>query len=150
MHQCTVEQVFVGNGSDEILALCTRAFVEDDGSIGYFTPSYSLYPVLTDIRKARRNPVPLNTGFSWNMPADYRASLFFITNPNAPTSLLFDHNTVGNFCHDFDGVVVIDEAYVDFATTNCMDLALRSGNANTLVMRTLSKSFSLAGLRLAM
>jgi len=51
IHGCTAEQVFIGNGSDEILALCTRAFVENDGSVGYFVPSYSLYPVLADIRR---------------------------------------------------------------------------------------------------
>ncbi len=147
IHGCSPQQVFVGNGSDEILALCTRAFVEDTGSIGYFEPSYSLYPVLAAIRKADKRPVGLTDDFRWQMPARYQASLFFLTNPNAPTSLLFDFATVGAFCKRFDGVVLIDEAYADFARCTCMELALRPGNANTLVMRTLSKAFSLAGLR---
>lgn len=147
IHGCTAEQVFIGNGSDEILALCTRAFVENDGSVGYFVPSYSLYPVLADIRGVTRRPVALGSGFTWRAPADDAASLFFITNPNAPTSLLHDKASVAAFCRTFRGVVLIDEAYGDFADDTCMDLALAADNANTLVMRTFSKSFSLAGLR---
>jgi histidinol-phosphate aminotransferase len=146
-HGCSASQVFVGNGSDEILALCTRAFVENNGSIGYFVPSYSLYPVLAEIRGVERRPVALNPDFTWRMPDGFGASLFFMTNPNAPTSMMHDKVTVTAFCKAFDGVVLIDEAYGDFADTNCLDLALAAGNANTLVMRTFSKSFSLAGLR---
>ena len=147
IHDCNINQVFIGNGSDEILALCTRAFVENNGSIGYFEPSYSLYPVLADIRGVERRSVKLDANFGWQMPGNYTASLFYITNPNAPTSMMHDKETVAAFCKSFDGAVLIDEAYGDFADTNCMDLALAEGNANTLVMRTFSKSFSLAGLR---
>ena len=147
IHGCAVQQIFIGNGSDEILALCTRAFVENDGSVGYFVPSYSLYPVLADIRGAERRPVALGADFTWRMAADYEASLFLMTNPNAPTSMLHDKAAVAAFCRAFRGAVLIDEAYGDFADAGCMDLALAEGNANTLVMRTLSKSFSLAGLR---
>ena len=147
IHSCSVNQIFVGNGSDEILALCSRAFVENDGSIGYFVPSYSLYPVLTDIRGVEKRPVKLNPDFTWNMPADYTADLFFITNPNAPTSMLHGKDVVAQFCSSFAGVVLVDEAYGDFADDDCMDLAIAECNCNTLVMRTLSKSFSLAGSR---
>ena len=144
---CSADQVFVGNGSDEILALCTRAFVENDGSVGYFDPSYSLYPVLTDIRGVEKRPAELKKDFTWQMSDDYAADLFFMTNPNAPTSMRFSKDNVKNFCAGFDGVVLVDEAYGDFADENCMDLAVAPGNKNTLVMRTLSKSFSLAGIR---
>jgi histidinol-phosphate aminotransferase len=65
LHGVTVEQVFAGNGSDEILALCTRAFVEDDGSIGYFMPSYSLYPVLAAIRNVPGVACELTESFEW-------------------------------------------------------------------------------------
>jgi histidinol-phosphate aminotransferase len=147
IHGCNVNQVFIGNGSDEILALCTRAFVENDGSIGYFDPSYSLYPVLADIRGVERRPVKLDANFNWQMPSNYTASLFYITNPNAPTSMMHDKTVVATFCKSFKNVVLIDEAYGDFADSNCMDLALVPENNNTLVMRTFSKSFSLAGLR---
>ena len=148
MHGCCVGQVFVGNGSDEILALVTRAFVENNGSIGYFEPSYSLYPVLADIRGVEKRPVDLGPDFTWRMPAGFRASLFLLTTPNAPTAMQYDRGALTAFCRAFDGVVLLDEAYVDFAADNFMDLALAASNANTLVMRTLSKSFSLAGLRL--
>lgn len=148
IHECAVEQVFVGNGSDEILALCTRAFVENEGSIGYFEPSYSLYPVLADIRGVVKRPIQLDNNFGWVLPEGYSASLFLITNPNAPTSMSHEKHQVALLCDKVEGVVLIDEAYVDFADENCMSLALAATNRNTLVMRTLSKSFSLAGLRL--
>jgi len=145
LHDCEVDQIFVGNGSDEILALCTRAFVEDNGTIGCFDPSYSLYPVLADIRSVSIKPVELTSDFAWQMPENYKASLFYLTNPNAPTSLAFPKSTVRAFCEKFSGVVLIDEAYADFAGENCMDLAGRL--SNVLVCRTFSKSYSLAGIR---
>lgn len=147
IHGCRTRQIFIGNGSDEILALCTRAFVENDGSVGYFVPSYSLYPVLAEIRGVEQRPVALNADFTWRMPEAYGASLFMMTNPNAPTSMAHDKEAVAAFCRSFGGVVLIDEAYGDFADTDCLDLALAGANSNTLVMRTFSKSFSLAGLR---
>ena len=145
LHGCADSQVFVANGSDEALALCTRAFVENDGSIGYFSPSYSLYPVLADIRGAVRKPVELGEKFGWRMPRGYRASLFFLTTPSAPSGIRYPRNTVEEFCRTFPGVVVLDEAYVDFAEDNYMDMALNMDNV--LVARSMSKSFSLAGLR---
>ena len=145
LHGVAPDRIFVGNGSDEILALASRAFVEDDGSIGYFNPSYSLYPVLAAIRQVEARPVELGPAFEWRMPRAYRCSLFYMANPNAPTSVRYPHDTVARFCRDVPGVVLIDEAYVDFAREHCMDLARRL--PNVLVMRTLSKSFSLAGLR---
>lgn len=153
LHGCGADRVFVGNGSDEILALCTRAFVENDGGIGYFDPSYSLYPVLTDSRGVERRPVELEEGMRWpvgddnvwRMPGDYACSLFFFTNPNAPTSLLCPSAAVRTFCESMDGVVLLDEAYVDFSREHNMALALERDNV--LVSRSLSKSYSLAGLR---
>jgi histidinol-phosphate aminotransferase len=146
LHGCGIENVFVGNGSDEVLALCIRTFVEREGSVGYFDPSYSLYPVLADIEDVEKRPVALTPEFGWQMPKEYDASLFFLTNPSAPTSLKYNRSDVESFVKDFDGVVLIDEAYADFANENCMDLALE--NSNVLVARTLSKSYSLAGIRL--
>jgi histidinol-phosphate aminotransferase len=145
LHGCRVENTFAGNGSDEVLALCTRAFTENGGSIGYFEPSYSLYPVLADIRDVRRCPVALGEGFTWRTPPADGCGLFFLTNPNAPTGMAFPKPAIDAFCAAFKGVVLIDEAYADFARENCMDLALR--HDNVLVSRTLSKSYALAGLR---
>ena len=153
LHGCGVDQVVVGNGSDEVLALCTRAFVEDSGVVGYFDPSYSLYPVLADIRAVARQPVALDADFGWpaaagpclGLPEPGAGSIFFLTNPNAPTALAFPRDRIERFCRAFGGVVVIDEAYVDFADGDCVDLALHL--PNVLVCRTLSKSYSLAGVR---
>ncbi|HAS81882.1 MAG TPA: histidinol-phosphate transaminase, partial [Verrucomicrobia bacterium] len=142
LHGCRLEHTFAGNGSDEVLALCTRAFIENDGCIGYFDPSYSLYPVLADIRDVRKMPVVLGPEFSWRTPPSAGCGLFFLTNPNAPTGMRFDKRDIEAFCATFKGVVLIDEAYVDFACDDCMDLALRYDNV--LVSRTLSKSYALA------
>lgn len=146
LHGCEVENVFAGNGSDEVLALCIRAFVERNGSVGYFNPSYSLYPILADIEDVEKRPVPLNSAFGWAMPDDYDASLFFLTHPNAPTSLSYGKAQIEQFVKKFKGVVLIDEAYADFADYNCMELAVQYDHV--LVARTLSKSYSLAGIRL--
>lgn len=145
LHGVGVDQVFVGNGSDEILALCTRAYVEDEGTIGYFSPSYSLYPVLSAIRNVRGVACALTDSFEWPEQDPAPASLFFLANPNAPTSRLFPIEKVRQFCQTFPGVVLVDEAYVDFAGENCMEVAKTL--PNVLVMRTLSKSYSLAGIR---
>ncbi len=145
LHNCLPEQVFCANGSDEILALATRAFVEDRGKIGCFEPSYSLYPVLAKIRGVACELLELGSDFAWRMPREFSCSLFFLTNPNAPTGLLFDKKRIRAFCRRFKGVVALDEAYVDFASADCMDIALEM--PNVLALRTLSKSYSLAGLR---
>lgn len=146
-HGCSTAQVIVGNGSDELLSLCARAFVPPDGAIGYFEPSYSLYPVLADSADVARCPVALSSDFTWQSPAGCGAALFFLANPNAPTGMAFARGQIEAFCRAFEGAVVIDEAYADFADDNCLSLALAPDLGNALVLRTLSKSFSLAGLR---
>jgi len=151
LHRCSPDQVFIGNGSDEILALCSRAFVEDNSRICFFEPSYSLYPVLARIRNVKNRIITLGNNFSWPerrllISAGSISGLFYMTNPNAPAGILYPKKEVARFCRIFKGVVVLDEAYVDFARSNCIDLALKL--KNTLVLRTLSKSYALAGLRI--
>ena len=145
------ERVFVGNGSDEILTLAAKAFVEDDEAIGSLDPSYSLYRTLAAIRNVPFVPSPLSDDFTWQKPvleADgKKVSLFLLTNPNAPTGTVTPKETISAFAGKFKGVVIVDEAYVDFAKTNCVSLATDAKNRNLIVMRTFSKSFSLAGLR---
>lgn len=148
IHGTTPERVFVGNGSDEVLTLAARAFVDDGEAIGAFDPSYSLYRTLAAIRNVPFVPSPLADGFAWAAPATDGVALFLLTNPNAPTSLRHPTERIAAFARDFPGVVLVDEAYVDFADGDCMALAAAPDNANVVVMRTLSKSFSLAGLRL--
>ena len=137
------ENVFVGNGSDEILALSAKAFVENDETIGSLDPSYSLYKTLAAIRDVEwvgHSPMS-------GEPTPKGMSLFLWTNPNAPTGELAEPKAIAAFARRFKGVVIVDEAYADFARENCMSLATAEGNRNVIVMRTFSKSFSLAGLR---
>jgi histidinol-phosphate aminotransferase len=141
-----IENVFVGNGSDEVLAIAARTFVEDDESIGSLDPSYSLYKTLAAIRNVPwvgydESTMKLLEG------KDHSTSLFLWTNPNAPTGILTPKSRIASFARKFRGVVIVDEAYADFACENCMSLAVKRSNANLIVMRTFSKSYSLAGLR---
>lgn len=148
IHSTTPERVFIGNGSDEILALATRAFVEDSGTIGSFNPSYSLYKTLAAIRNVKFKTTELPGDFSWTEPDASDTDLFLLTNPNAPTSVRYPDEKIATFAKKYSGVLIIDEAYADFSLKTCMPIATASGNDSTIVMRTLSKSFSLAGLRL--
>lgn len=133
----TPARVFVGNGSDEVLSIAARAFVEDDETIGSLDPSYSLYKTLAAIRNVK-----------WVGASTRRnTSLFLWTNPNAPTGEFAEPSEIAAFAKKFPGVVIIDEAYADFSRTNCMALATAKRNRNVIVMRTFSKSYSLAGLR---
>ena len=145
-------RIFIGNGSDEILTLAAKAFVEDCEAIGSLDPSYSLYRTLADIRNVPFVPTPLGPDFSWNgkiaTQAQNTVSLFLLTNPNAPTGTFTDASTIAKCAKRFRGVIVVDEAYADFAKGNCVPIATGKDNRNVIVMRTLSKSFSLAGLRL--
>jgi len=136
-----LENVFVGNGSDEVLAVAARAFVEDDEHIGSLDPSYSLYKTLAAIRGVRWEGLEGSGGLS------KKCSLFLLTNPNAPTGEFRRPKEIAAFAKGFKGVVIVDEAYADFARDNCMRLAVRKENRNLMVMRTFSKSYSLAGLR---
>ena len=139
------ERVFVGNGSDEILAVAAKAFVENDEKIGSLDPSYSLYKTLAAIRDVEWSGTPVSA------PGARRAapgtSLFLWTNPNAPTGVLTPKEEIAAFAKTFKGVVIVDEAYADFARWNCLELATAKDNRNVIVMRTFSKSYSLAGLR---
>ena len=145
MVKAKAENIFVGNGSDEILALSAKAFVENDEVIGSLDPSYSLYKTLAAIRDVEWR------GFGGledvKGEAAKKLSLFLLTNPNAPTGVLKPRAEVAAFAKRFKGVLIVDEAYADFARENCMPLATGEGNRNIIVMRTFSKSFSLAGLR---
>ena len=161
LHGCQPENILVGNGSDEVLALATRAFTEPKrkaesgkrnnakATVQYFTPSYSLYPVLADIHGAAKNPVALKPDFS--MPSvpelrrggkwDFHAALTFITTPNAPGGRGYPPAALEKLCRAQKGVVILDEAYVDFANENAANLALIF--PHVLVARTFSKAYSL-------
>ena len=146
----TPEHVFVGTGSDEILSLMARAFVEDDESIGSLDPSYSLYRTLAAIRNVKWRGSPAaaaKSGAALAKSLHPSTSLFFWTNPNAPTGEFAEPEEIAAFAKAFRGVTVVDEAYADFARGNCLALAAAPRNRSLIVMRTFSKSYSLAGLR---
>ena len=165
LHGCGPENIIIGNGSDEVLALAVRAFVEPSRKPGvggqkseckvqYFHPSYSLYPVLADIHGAARNPVSLSPNFT--VPTitelkkggawDFNAALTFVTTPNAPSGCGYATAELEKLCRAMKGVVVLDEAYVDFARENAMKLALK--HPHVLVARTFSKAYSLCFQRI--
>ena len=149
------ENIFIGNGSDEVLALAAKAFVENDERIGSLDPSYSLYKTLAAIRDVQWTGVDFRCrrtkeGRPSTVDLDLSSrpiSLFLWTNPNAPTGTLADPKAIAAFARKFRGIVLVDEAYADFARANCMRLATAKANRNVIVMRTFSKSYSLAGLR---
>lgn len=149
----TPDRVFVGNGSAEILALASRVFVENDESIGSLDPSYTLYKALAaihDVKWVGVGRAADDAQRARSALAECRRSnisLFLWTNPNAPTGEFVEPETIAAFAEKFKGVVLVDEAYADFARGNCMSLATAKRNRNVIVMRTFSKSYSLAGLR---
>jgi len=166
-HKCNAENIIVGNGSDELLALATRAFVDPatDGAhrvasgrpagklskstIQYFAPSYSLYPILASIHGARANPVALRKDFALPSVADLRlgkvwnfhAALTYITTPNAPSGRGYPTTELETVCRAQNGIIILDEAYVDFAAENALELALKY--PHVIVSRTFSKAYSL-------
>jgi histidinol-phosphate aminotransferase len=158
LHGCETRQIIVGNGSDELLALAVRSFVEPAGDPGaadsastvqFFSPSYSLYPVLAASHGASVRSVPLGEGFS--LPSvgalrksgqfDFRAALTFVTTPNAPSGAGYTREALRRLVEATKGVVVLDEAYVDFAEEDALQLAL--DYPHVLVSRTFSKAYSL-------
>ncbi|HSY10530.1 MAG TPA: histidinol-phosphate transaminase [Candidatus Dormibacteraeota bacterium] len=156
LHGCRADNIVVGNGSDELLALATRAFVEPEqnsklakATVQYFTPSYSLYPVLADIHGARKNPVQLRPDFGLPDVAELKrvkiwkfdAALTFVTTPNAPSGLGYKTSELEKLCRAQKGVMILDEAYVDFAKENALKLALKF--PHVIVARTFSKAYSL-------
>jgi histidinol-phosphate aminotransferase len=142
------EEVLCASGSDELLRLAVTAFVAEGDALAYPTPTYSLYPVLAEIQGARAIEIPSPDDFS--LPADAlakaKARLLFICNPNAPTGVWTRPEVIADLADRAKGVVVVDEAYADFAPASALE-AVR-GKPNVLVLRTLSKSYSLAGIRL--
>jgi histidinol-phosphate aminotransferase len=121
--------------------------------VQYFSPSYSLYPVLADIHGAARNSVPLEKDFSIppvrrleKLGWDFGAALTFVTTPNAPSGRGYSTPQLEELCRAQKGVIVLDEAYVDFADENAFSLALKY--PHVLVARTFSKAYSLCFQRI--
>jgi histidinol-phosphate aminotransferase len=140
------DMILIGNGSDDILTILTRAFVPEGGMVVSPTPSYLLYRTLADIQGARFETVPY-TG-DWDLPAPWPvrgAGLTFVANPNSPSGTMLSLATLDRLADEVGGPLVIDEAYVDFADWNALPLLAR--HKNVVITRTLSKSYGLAGIR---
>ena len=140
-------QVTVGNGGDELIDLCFRAFVDAGDRVAFPTPTYPLFEPLCRIHEATPSPHP--TELPWELPpslAPDPASLKLIANPNSPTGAFFVTQEVEAVVGASSGIVAIDEAYVDFAPHSC--LPLLEHHENVLLLRTFSKSYGLAGLRI--
>jgi histidinol-phosphate aminotransferase len=137
----------MANGSDELLNNLIRAFAGEGEEIGYIHPSYSYYATLAEIQGARVRTFGLTPDFRIaDFPGIYAGKLFFLTTPNSPLGFAFPLDYIVELAGRMQGMLVVDEAYADFAGTNALELVRQFDNV--VVTRTLSKSYSLAGMRL--
>lgn len=149
------EQVFIGNGSDEAIDLCYRIFCRPgvDNAVS-IAPTYGMYRVAADINDVEMREVPLGADFS--LPADAllaaadeRTRLLWLCSPNNPTGNAFPAAGIERLLREFDGMVVLDEAYVDFAD-GAGFLPRLDEFPNLIVLQTLSKAWGMAGLRIGL
>jgi len=140
--------ILCGNGSDDILTIITRALVAEGDMVRYPNPSYVLYQTLAEIQGAECDVVNFEADWSlgeaFAAPND-RLRLAYLANPNSPSGTVLPPEEVARIADALPCPLLVDEAYADFAETNC--LALVAQNEKIMVSRTLSKSYALAGLR---
>lgn len=147
VHGVSPDQILAGNGSDDILQIALRSYCGAGDVLASPDPTYSLYPVLAELADVRFRTVPWEP--DWMLPvggllaANPRA--IFFANPNAPSGTIVPSADVAALAQRTDALILVDEAYVDFADTSC--LGLLAQHENVLITRTLSKGYSLAGLR---
>ncbi len=146
------ENIIAGNGSDEILSMLLRSFVGPGDRVAFPVPTYSLYDTLIEIQDGVRAPVDYPSDFS--LPeslAAQNAALTFLCNSNAPSGTLAGLQEVEQLARRVAGILVVDEAYVDFAgSEGASSLPLICRLPNLVVLRSFSKSFSLAGMRIGL
>ncbi len=150
-----VEQIFIGNGSDEAIDLLFRAFCEPGIDKAYcFPPTYGMYEVSAKINNVALESIPCLENFE--LPSIERINsvttskgLVFICSPNNPTGTQHPLEKIKKICRSFSGIVIVDEAYIDFAKGQSATSLLQT-EPNLIVLQTLSKAFGLAGLRLGM
>lgn len=140
--------ILCGNGSDDILTICTRALVGEDQWLRLPYPSYVLYKTLAEIQGAEAEEIPFNA--DWSLPDDFAMAsanlqLAFLPNPNSPSGTVISRQRILQLAEALPCPLLVDEAYVDFAETNCVDLVGK--NEKIMVSRSMSKSYALAGLR---
>lgn len=141
--------VIMANGSDEVLNNLIRACADEGDEIAYVHPSYSYYSTLAEIQGVRVRTFGLTEDFRIaGFPERYEGKIFFLTTPNAPLGFAFPLDYIDELARRCAGILVVDEAYADFADQNALDLLQK--HENMVVTRTLSKSYSLAGMRLGL
>jgi histidinol-phosphate aminotransferase len=143
----TPDMILTGNGSDDVLAVALLTFCGPGDTLAYPHPTYSLYPVMAQLDEVKTAQVPWER--DWSLPIEglisAKPQAIFLANPNAPSATFVSPQKIEVLCKRFSGLVLIDEAYVDFADDNC--LPLLKEYENVVITRTLSKAYSLAGLR---
>jgi len=140
------DNIMCCNGGDELLSMAIRAFCDENRPVAYPIPTYSLYPVLANIQNCKAIEIPFDGEF--NLPAKLSATaaaLTIVCNPNAPTGTFISVGELASLAYELTGVLLIDEAYVDFAEANCTSLV--KDLDNVIILRSMSKGYSLAGLR---
>jgi histidinol-phosphate aminotransferase len=156
LHRLAPANVIATNGGDELLRLALTTFLDPGKPLGLLVPGYGLYSVLAAIHRSPVAGVPLSD--DWSVPEDTAerwnaagAPLAIITNPHAPSGALASAAELGKLARNFRGVLLVDEAYVDFVEPSIEHetAAMVAAHPNVLLLRTLSKGYSLAGLRLA-
>ncbi len=149
-HGFKPEEVFVGIGSDDVLAMCFMTFFNSDKPVLFPDITYSFYPVWAEMLRINYKTLPLDENFCIR-PEDYKepnGGVIF-PNPNAPTAVLMGRDKVEEIISsNKDSIVIVDEAYIDFAEEGSSVIDLTRKYDNLIVVRTFSKSRSLAGLRI--
>jgi histidinol-phosphate aminotransferase len=149
------EQILLGNGSDEVLDLIFRVFCEPrEDSVIVLPPTYGMYKVLAKMNDIKLITIPLLDNFQPNIKEvvkvqNSNTKVLFLCSPNNPTANSFDANIIETLLNEFNGIVVIDEAYIDFSIEDSW-LARLDEFPNLIVTQTLSKAYGLAGIRLGM
>lgn len=150
-----VQNIFLGNGSDEAIDLLFRIFCDPGkANIIIFPPTYGMYEVCAEINNIEVKKVPLTASFQLNMDAieasvDENTKLIFVCSPNNPTGNSINRSDIEVLLNNFDGIVVIDEAYINYARQKTFIPELTE-YPNLVILQTLSKAWGLAGLRLGM
>ncbi|MHC4124590.1 MAG: histidinol-phosphate transaminase [Planctomycetota bacterium] len=142
----SVENIMCCNGGDDLLTIAFRAFCDSEKPVAYPVPTYSLYPVLASIQGCEAIEIPFDGEF--NLPARIaktNAALTIVCNPNAPSGTFIEVEELTCLADELAGVLLIDEAYVDFAEDDCLRLVRNFDNV--IILRSMSKGYSLAGLR---
>ncbi len=140
------ENIMCCNGGDDLLTIAFRAFCDENHPVAYPVPTYSLYPVLARLQDCSAIEIPFDSEF--NLPpklAKTGAALTIVCNPNAPSGSFISIGELGSLAAELSGTLLIDEAYVDFADENCA--AMVRDFDNLILLRSMSKGYSLAGLR---